>query len=297
MIGCFGKIPASADFVSLHGALPEVAEFDLWLQRTLVDLDQSVQWQSRFDELPLCYFSFVSTTGAWLLGGVVSSHDSSGRRYPFFIFQLVRPSDSGLNAHTLSEVFAAQIKPLLIDASQGLDTASVFQQLKALRPWDLADVALYRRVHVKFLDDFELRDVANALQPSYVNLDGVSLPARLMGLRESVCKARPPVMHFPLPAARGLMRPVADFWCEWLSVQSNEQVPAVSVLVDDFMHPGLLCFASRQVATAYRVLTGEVSCPSLLHAEPGISLPAMRAEQSLRELVAFCSTRQQGTIA
>lgn len=163
MIGCFGKLPASADFVSLHGVLPEVAEFDLWLQRTLVDLDQSAQWQSHFDELPLCYFSFVSTTGAWLLGGVVSSHDSSGRRYPFFIFQLVRPSDSGLNAHTLSEVFAAQIKPLLIDASQGLDAASVFQQLKALRPWDLADVALYRRVHVKFLDDFELRDVANAL--------------------------------------------------------------------------------------------------------------------------------------
>ena len=295
MIGCFGKIPASADFVSLHGALPEVAEFDRWLQRTLVDLDHSEQWQARFDELPLCYFSFVSTTGAWLLGGVVSSRDSSGRRYPFFIFQLVRVSDGELSAHTLAEVFAAQIKPLLIDAAQGLEVALVFRRLAALRPWDRADLALYQRVHLKFLDDFELSDIANALQHSYANLHGLSLQARLQGLSASVGEARPPVVHFPLPAERGLKRPVADFWCDWWAGQNNGQVPTVSVLVDDFMHPGLLCFASRHVATAYRVLTGGLSCPSLLHAESGIDCPDVRTDQPLRRLLA--SLRQQGTSA
>lgn len=60
MIGCFWKIPASADFVSLHGALPEVAEFDQWL-RHLVDLDHSEQWQARLTNctvlLQLCQYN------------------------------------------------------------------------------------------------------------------------------------------------------------------------------------------------------------------------------------------------
>lgn len=283
MIGCFGKIPASADFVSWHGAIPEVSEFDQWLQRTLVDLDQDERWQARFDEMPLCYFSFLCESGARLLGGVVSSRDSSGRCYPFFIFQRVGSAEERLNAHTLSEVFAAQIKPLLIDAAQGMECATVFQRLAALRQWDTADLALYRRVHEKFLNDFELRDIARALEYSYSGIDELTLSKRLAGLGGELRDEPLAVMHFPLPAERGLKRPVADFWCDWLYGQGGVS-PAVSVLVDDFMHPGLLCFTSRQVATAYRVLAGGLSCPSLLRAEPAEG--CVQPESALARLIA-----------
>ncbi|WP_371321869.1 type VI secretion system-associated protein TagF, partial [Pseudomonas alliivorans] len=73
MIGCFGKVPASTDFVSLNGAMSEVCEFDLWLQNGLGRMQVRDDWRELFDELPVCFFSYRSRTGQWLLGGFISS--------------------------------------------------------------------------------------------------------------------------------------------------------------------------------------------------------------------------------
>ncbi|WP_122604029.1 type VI secretion system-associated protein TagF, partial [Pseudomonas viridiflava] len=58
MIGCFGKVPASPDFVSLHGASDDVCEFEAWLQGALASMQQSEDWHTLFDRLPVCFFNY-----------------------------------------------------------------------------------------------------------------------------------------------------------------------------------------------------------------------------------------------
>lgn len=259
MIGCFGKVPASADFVSLNGAMPEVCEFDLWLQTSLGRMHTREDWRELFDELPVCFFSYRSRSGQWLLGGFISSRDASGRRYPFMVFQSIKvdPNDPFLNPHTLCELFAGQIKPLLMQAAQGADVEQIFARLRTMRLWTSKDLDLYRRVHEKFLMDFNLRDVSRPLRHSYPEFDTQSGLASLYRLRKSMKTNEPAAISLPLPAESGLKRPMADMWCTLLSrLRAKAGMPDVSVLVDSFMRPGLLCFPARGNSEMYRMLTG-----------------------------------------
>lgn len=259
MIGCFGKIPASADFVSLHGAGDEVCEFDGRLQASLAALHHHENWRAMFDRLPVCFFSYRARSGNWLLGGLISSMDASQRRYPFFIFQTVKTVDGGalVNPFTLSELFSAQIKPLLHMAAQGEATATLFERIKKLRLLQGQDFALFRQVHEKFLYNFNLRDIATALEHSYPEFITNAVLTRLYALKRPLLRADVPGISLPLPAERGLKNPTADLWIDWLSrMRTGAVSPDVSVLADDFMQPRLFCFPSRDNQGLYTALTG-----------------------------------------
>lgn len=259
MIGCFGKLPSSADFVSLHGAAEEVCEFDAWLQSSLAAMRHREDWQALFDALPMCFFNYRARNGNWLLGGLLSSRDASQRRYPFFIFQLLKGEEGAalVNPFTLGELFSAQIKPLLHQAVQGADCASLFERIKALRPLQAQDLDLFRRVHAKFLHDFSFADVARALHGSWPSFDSGIALARLRGSWSLLHSDFEGGIELPLPAERGLKNPTADLWLTWLTRMSRQpSVPAVSLLADDFMHPRLYCFPSRHGNSAYRLLSG-----------------------------------------
>lgn len=259
MIGCFGKLPSSPDFVSLHGAAEEVCEFDAWLQSSLAAMRHCDDWQALFDALPMCFFTYRARNGNWLLGGLLSSRDASQRRYPFFIFQLLKGEDGTalVNPFTLAELFSTQIKPLLHQAVQGADCTALFERIKALRPLHAQDLDLFRRVHAKFLHDFSFSDVARALHGSWPSFDSANALARLQASWASLHGDVEGGIELPLPAERGLKNPTADLWLTWLARMSGHPgVPAVSLLADDFMHPRLYCFLSRHTHCAYRLLSG-----------------------------------------
>ena len=259
MIGCFGKVPASPDFVSLHGAADDVCEFDAWLQGALAALQPLEDWRELFDGLPLCFFCYRARSGNWVLGGLISSRDSSQRRYPFFIFQSIKASEAGplVNPFTLGELFCGQIRPLLHMAAQGESTSVLFDRIKALRPLQGKDFELFRRVHDKFLVNFNLRDIATALEGAYPEFVTNAVLTRLQALNRHLHHGTPIGIALPLPAERGLKNPTADLWVTWLTrMTPGNAVPQISLLADDFMRPRLICFASRTTSDAYRVLTG-----------------------------------------
>ncbi|MEN4829104.1 type VI secretion system-associated protein TagF [Pseudomonas sp. P39-UII1] len=277
MIGCFGKLPSSADFVSLHGAAEEVCEFDAWLQASLAAMRHREDWQALFDALPMCFFSYRARNGNRLLGGLLSSRDASQRRYPFFIFQVLKGQEGEalLNPFTLGELFSAQIKPLLHQAVQGSEPAAVFERIKALRPLQAQDLDLFRRVHAKFLHDFSFADVARALHGSWPTFDGATALARLQLAHASLHSDFEGAIELPLPAERGLKNPTADLWLTWLTRMSGRQgAPAVSLLADNFMHPRLLCFPSRHANTAYRLLSGTADARQHLDLLSPLAQPA-----------------------
>jgi type VI secretion system protein ImpM len=259
MIGCFGKIPASADFVSLHGAADEVCEFDAWLQSALAAMQHREDWRELFDDLPVCFFAYRARSGNWLMGGLISSRDASMRRYPFFIFQTVKANDAGplTNPFTLSELFCGQIKPLLHMAVQGEHAQTLFERIKALRPLQGKDFELFRRVHQKFLVNFNLRDITNALQIAHPEFVVNAVLTRLHALKQPMHHRDALAICLPLPAERGLKNPTADLWVDWLRrMSADRSCPEVSLLADDFMRPKLICFPSRHATVAYRALTG-----------------------------------------
>jgi type VI secretion system protein ImpM len=257
MIGCFGKIPASSDFVSFHGAIEEACEFDSWLQTALAALQHHDSWKAVFDRLPVCFFSYRAKSGNVLLGGLISSKDSSDRRYPFFIFQAVKAKDAGtlLNPFTLSELFSARIKPLLHLAVQGEAQSALFKQIEALRPLQSQDLALFRQVHEKFLWNFTLTNISTALNSASPALATDAVLAQLNAARLAPKQGEPMATCLPLPAERGLKNPTADLWVDWLSrMNARQQAPEVNVLADDFMHPRLYSFGSRATAGLYTAL-------------------------------------------
>ncbi|MFC6337550.1 type VI secretion system-associated protein TagF [Pseudomonas sp. CCM 7891] len=259
MIGCFGKVPASADFVSLHGAAEEVCEFDAWLQGALSAMQHREDWRELFDRLPVCLFSYRARNGNWLLGGLISSQDFSARRYPFFIFQILKASEAQplVNPFTLSELFCGQIKPLLHMAAQSESTSVLFERIKALRPLQAQDFELFRRVHDKFLVNFNLRDITRSLEDSYPEFVSNAALTRLQALQQPMQQKSSMAISLPLPAEQGLKNPTADLWINWLTrMKDAGTAPQISVLADDFMRPKLLCFASRSSNGLYRVLTG-----------------------------------------
>jgi type VI secretion system protein ImpM len=257
MIGCFGKVPASADFISLHGAVEEVREFDQWLQSGLMAPDRSGDWRDAFDRLPVCFFCYRARSGNWLLGGLIISQDASARRYPFMIFQLLNATAVAplVNPFTLSELFCSQIKPLLHLAVQSEAVPSLFERIAALRPLQAQDVALFQRVHQKFMANYSLADISKALLPAYPEYVQNAALTRLQVLARQWHGNSETVVSLPLPAERGLKNPVADLWITWLATSGERNLPAVSVLADDFLRPRLLCMTSRSATGAYRVLT------------------------------------------
>lgn len=259
MIGCFGKVPASADFISLHGAAPEVREFDRWLQTWLAPPAQGGDWRAAFDRLPVHFFCYRGRSGNWLLGGMISSRDSSERRYPFMIFQLLKASVMSplVNPFTLCELFWSQIKPLLHLAVQNESVSGLFGRINALRSLEAQDVKLFERVHEKFLQNLSFDDIRKSLEPAYPEyVPGVAL-GRLRDLRAHWHSDSDVAVSLPLPAERAFKNPVADLWITWLN-RLGQRLPVLSLLADDFIRPRLICFASRNTSGGYYGLTGAV---------------------------------------
>ena len=243
MIGCFGKVPAKADFVGSNASGAVIRELDQWLQDALLQLLNHDDWKHRFDSLPVCFFNYHARNGSDVMGAMISSADASGRRYPFLIFQMLKAEDrEGVLPfiNTMVETFAGQAQQILTNSVHGeepIDPVAALQELRALNDQDLS---LYQRIHDRFLHDYSFEDIAQALEwgwPEFVS--GACLHRLHYALSRWEGGSAQAVM-LPLPAERGLKRPVADLWQQWLGQACAMKTPVMSLLIDDFMRPRLL---------------------------------------------------------
>ncbi|MBY5929707.1 type VI secretion system-associated protein TagF [Halomonas sp. DP8Y7-3] len=248
MIGFFGKLPSSADFVSSNASHKDVRELDEWVQGALYRLAEcEPEWEAFCDALPTCFFHFRASNGYWLVGGIRMSCDASGRRYPLLIFQrlAVVPAVEGtLGVHTLSEVFCNQVRGLLERVASGdADVRLLHEQLGEWRELRDADLKLHQRLLERHLHDVRFCDLCGALSPTFPEFVGSAFALRMQALREGLLQGDSLQSVLPLPAEHALKRPAADLWLHWLERESRRRAKA-SVLVDDFLRPVLWRFAS-----------------------------------------------------
>ncbi|NRB57941.1 MAG: type VI secretion system-associated protein TagF [Salinicola sp.] len=254
MIGCFGKIPSKADFVGVNAAGTVIQELDQWLQSALVRFLDHEDWMHRFDALPVCFFHYHARNGSDVMGAMISSSDASGRRYPFFIFQLLkgegRPPVLPF-LHTLGEIFAGQARQILTDSVHGQTPIDPTVAINEMRLWNDQDLALYQRIHERFLLDYTFDDIARALEWGWPEFIAGACLHRLHYALESWEAGSTLAVLLPLPAERGLKRPVADLWQQWLGSACRGWAPVMSLLIDDFMRPRLLLMPAWQSAEAF----------------------------------------------
>ncbi|WP_110643763.1 type VI secretion system-associated protein TagF [Salinicola sp. CPA57] len=254
MIGCFGKIPAKADFVGVNAAGAVIQELDQWLQRALVQFLDHEDWMHRFDALPVCFFHYHARNGSDVMGAMISSGDASGRRYPFFIFQMLktegRPSVLPY-LHTLGEIFAGQAREILTDSVHGSAPIDPTVAIEDLRRWTDQDLTLYQRIHERFLQDYSFDDIARSLEWGWPEFIASACLHRLHFALESWRAGSTLAVLLPLPAERGLKRPVADLWQQWVGSACQSGAPVMSLLIDDFMRPRLLLMPVWRSAEAF----------------------------------------------
>jgi len=243
MIGCFGKVPSKADFVGKNASGSVIQELDQWLQNALLQFLDHDDWAHRFDALPVCFFNYHARNGSDVMGAMISSSDASGRRYPFFIFHMLK-AEEGESVlpfiNTMMETFARQAQQILMDSVHGDAPIDPVAALGELRAFNNQDLALYQRVNERFLHDYSFDDIAQALEWSWPEFVGGACLHRLHYALARWKEGSSQAVMLPLPAERGLKRPVADFWQQWLGRSCATGTPVMSLLIDDFMRPRLL---------------------------------------------------------
>ncbi|MCK0714558.1 type VI secretion system-associated protein TagF [Chromohalobacter sarecensis] len=254
MIGCFGKIPTKSDFVGLNAAGSVVQELDQWLQKALLQFLDHEDWKQRFDALPVCFFNYHARDGSDVMGAMISSMDASERRYPFFIFQLLK--SGGRTSilpclHTLGEIFAGPARDILTNSVHGKAPIDPVAAIQELRSWNEYDVALYKQVNERFLQDYSFEDIVKSLQWGWPEFIGSACLHRLYYARACWKAGSSLAVLLPLPAESGLKRPVADLWQQWLGSASPGGAPAMSLLIDDFMRPRLLLMPAWESAEQF----------------------------------------------
>ncbi|MDA5562443.1 type VI secretion system-associated protein TagF [Cobetia sp. MMG027] len=262
MIGFFGKLPGSADFIAYHAGHKDIRELDGWWQRALNRMaERDEDWEARFDALPLCFFHYRASGGAWLMGAMSPSQDASGRRYPLLVFQRLAVSpvvEGSVGVHTLGETFAGQVRELLRDVMHCADPQQGQERLltgiEALRPLDDSDLKLHRRLFARFLEDVRYGDLTRALASGFPDVSASRLTRDIQALRRQSAARHGQRGHvaLPLPPERALKRPAADLWLHWLE-HDNGAPGHISVIVDDFMRPTLVRF-TRDDQEALRIL-------------------------------------------
>ena len=87
-IGCFGKLPACADFVKVVHDLAAIEVLDDWMASVMRLLPSNARWKINYDAMAPVSFAFLGAARHHALAGhLVASHDLSGRRFPFLLMR------------------------------------------------------------------------------------------------------------------------------------------------------------------------------------------------------------------
>lgn len=137
LLGYYGKLPLSPEFLRLNASGPEVRWLDDWLQRgVLYGKDrEGARWPALVAESGLWNFMYVPEGPGRIVCGVLfASHDKAGRSFPFLTYLLIdRDLVSGKPwlIPLLAEEFLEFVTPVLQQLRQDLNWTQFNQRIEA----------------------------------------------------------------------------------------------------------------------------------------------------------------------
>jgi type VI secretion system protein ImpM len=212
-IGYFGKIPGRSDFVKMAHDVPVMGMLDEWLAQVMSRLPSSARWKLNYDALAPVSFAFAGPARRHAVAGhLVSSHDQSGRRFPFLMMRTLDVADPVAFVSRCPLAFAPlwsyfeSMAPKVVGA---VDPGPHLQAIpEAAVPLAECDAAL--------ADYLERGTVASL--SAQLGLQSERLILALGLLLQPVMHSKPSALHkslvLPLPQDPAARPAVAAFWLE-----------------------------------------------------------------------------------
>lgn len=213
-VGCFGKLPLAADFLSQHSGLTEGVALERWLQEgvNLTHARYGDRADAMLRAMPRVRFHFWRNSPEHGLTGVMGpSRDQSGRLFPFAVYAHARSSGAGYPAP-----LAALLDPFLrrasaVTLSAWTDMPSLSAAVSSLaQPSPLDPPAIAAEV---VLDSVSLGAFAASLSGSGAVNPAIRVATNLL---EVAHRTAVPVygLRFRLPEGVEAWGPALIFWLE-----------------------------------------------------------------------------------
>ncbi|CBK41698.1 protein of unknown function, COG3913 [Nitrospira defluvii] len=158
ILGYYGKLPLSAEFIRCQASGAEVDELDRWLREGMYHAKSRLgsSWSKDFTQGNPWGFLYVPRQGRrFLIGLLKPSQDKAGREFPFLVYLLLEREEF----HELPwcapmhfKEFFAQSHRLLTDVGAESDLARLQFRLQALTPVEAPETAsIETRYHAELL--------------------------------------------------------------------------------------------------------------------------------------------------
>lgn len=214
-VGCFGKLPIAADFLSQPAGLTEAVALERWLQEG-VNLART-RFGTRGDELlrgmPRLRFHFWRNAPECALTGVLSaSRDQSGRLFPFAVFAHAKSSGAPYPAPL----------PALLDPFLRRASTLASSEWKDLGSLQAAVASVGRSSEVEpppiatdaLLAQVKLADFARSLSGDGVGDPATRVASNLLEVAHRTGSVPSYGLRFRLPADTDAWTPALVFWLE-----------------------------------------------------------------------------------
>lgn len=223
----FGKLPCRGDFVrsASHPAL--IQSFDRWLSSGVELMAEDDHWKQIYDQADSAHFAMLSphrNTG--VIGHIVPSVDTSGRRFPFLTACTVEaengPDLLGMGPLMMQAAWGQQAAACNKARAAGADAAAtVLADLSQLQVTGLLPVSEARDAYQRFLEQTTVSALVHDLSGSSVALDLrqtiLALGLLLQPVMNSVGQPIEKGLCLPLPQEDFNRSLVAAFWMDLLS--------------------------------------------------------------------------------
>lgn len=223
----FGKLPCRGDFVrsTSHPAL--IQSLDRWLSAGVELMAEDAHWKHIYDQADSAHFAMLSPhRHTALVGHILPSADTSGRRFPFITACTVE-SENGNELLGLSPLKMHSTWAQLAEAGRkarvasGEEAVSALNELAHLLAPALLPSAQARLAYQQFLAQTTLstlvQDLSDTGQAMDVRQIVLALGLLLQPVKNSVGQAIENGLNLPLPRDDVTRFLVATFWMDLIS--------------------------------------------------------------------------------
>lgn len=223
----FGKLPCRGDFVrsASHPAL--IQSLDRWLSSGVELMAEDAHWKQIYDQADSAHFAMLSPhRNTALVGHIVPSVDTSGRRFPFLTACTIE-SENGAELLGLGPLKMQSTWGRLAEAchkaraASGDDAATVLGDLAQLAVPGLLPSSEARLVYQRYLEQTTLSSFVQDLSDISMALDVrqtvLALGLLLQPVMNSVGQPIEKGLSLPLPRDDFNRFLVGTFWMDLLS--------------------------------------------------------------------------------
>jgi len=194
LVGCFGKLPLSPEFIKVNANGSTVRVLDQWLQEGIhhARSKRGQTWSQDFLQADTWNFVFAPEGKDEFLVGVASpNQDRAGRTFPFFVYLVISKSEfkiPSVFASLVFESFLRTAKELVERGWKDTDLSSFKEKIQTLPVQGVGDIPAIRDEYETYLHSRDSTGLLNMWLGELPDGSKDELPRMLKNYFEESCQ-------------------------------------------------------------------------------------------------------------